>query len=175
MDTPFLHSDEWRHVQTSYARPGVAQACLLLQDRLGVDVLVLLHLTYVCGQHPQSLNEGQIAAADAVVRDWRDQVVRPLRAARRAIPKDDPRTQALRDAVQQAELGAEQHALFLLAGMPLATDDTPPAADPGSPTTRVATFYAQRSGSLAELSAAEIGHAIAWLDALWARGDGKAM
>ena len=66
----------------TYARPGVAQACLLLQDRLGVDVLVLLHLAYVCSQHQRPLKDGQIAAADAVVRDWRDRVVRPLRAAR---------------------------------------------------------------------------------------------
>lgn len=165
-DTAHPRSDEWRHVLAAYARPGVAQACLLLQDRLGVDVLVMLHLAYVCSQHRRPLQEHQIGAADAVVRDWRDQVVRPLRAARRAIAKDDPRTQALRAGVQQAELAAEQHALAMLAAMPTETGAQPPA-DAGSPTTLVATFYAQRNGCTADLQSAEVGHAIRLLDGEW--------
>ncbi|QHE87099.1 TIGR02444 family protein [Hydrogenophaga sp. BPS33] len=79
----FLRSDEWRHVLALYGRPGVAQACLLLQDRLGVDVVVLLHLGYVERQRQCPLQASHVNAADAVVRDWREQVLRPLRRVAR--------------------------------------------------------------------------------------------
>lgn len=159
--------DAWRHVLALYGRPGVAQACLLLQDRLDVDVLVMLHLGLVCQQHRLRLQAEQIEAADAVVRDWREQVVRPLRAARRAIARDDPQTQALRQRVQQAELGAEQHAFALLTAMPLWTD-APATANTASPAASVARFYAQRSGREAELHQPEIASAIALLNQAWA-------
>ncbi len=162
----FQHSAEWRHVVAVYGRPGVAQACLLLQDRLGVDVLVMLHLGYVCQQHRIPLHEDHIGSADAVVKDWRDQVVRPLRSARRAIAKDDPDTQALRTAVQQAELGAEQYAMAMLAARPVWTDAAP-SDDAASPTKLVATFYARRSGCAEVLQTADIAHAIRLLEQAW--------
>lgn len=159
--------DAWRHVLALYGRPGVAQACLLLQDSLDVDVLVMLHLGCVCRQHRLRLQAEQIDAADAAVRDWREQVVRPLRAARRAIAKDDPQTQALRQRIQQAELGAEQHAFALLTAMPVWAD-APATANAASPTASVARFYAQRSGREADLQRPEIASAIALLDQAWA-------
>jgi uncharacterized protein (TIGR02444 family) len=159
--------DAWRHVLALYGRPGVAPACLLLQDRLDVDVLVLLHMGFVCQQHGLRLQAEQIEAADAVVRVWREQVVRPLRAARRAIARDDPQTQALRQRVQQAELGAEQHAFALLTAMPLWAD-APATVDAAAPTASVAWFYAQRSGREAELQRPEIASAIALLNQAWA-------
>lgn len=163
----FQQSAEWRHVVAMYGQPGIAQACLLLQDRLGVDVLVMLHLGYLCRQHRCPLQESQISAADAVVKDWREQVVKPLRAARRAIAKDNADTQALRTAVQQAELAAERHALALLAAVPAVAE---PATTVGaaSPTTLVAAFYARRSGCTPELQTAEIQSAIQLLDLAWA-------
>ncbi len=163
----FQHSNEWRQVVAMYGRPGVAQACLLLQDRLDVDVLVMLHLGHVCHQHRIALHESHVASADAVVRNWRDQVVRPLRSARRAIDKDDTDTQALRTAVQQAELGAEQHALAMLAALPVWTD-TSPIECPTSTTELVAAFYAERGGHKADLKTAEIQAAIELLDRAWA-------
>lgn len=159
--------DAWQQVLALYGRPGIAQACLLLQDRLDVDVLVMLHLGLVCRQHGLRLQAEQIDAADAVVREWREQVVRPLRAARRAIAKDDPRTQALRQRVQQAELGAEQHAFALLTAMPVWADASA-TANAASPTAAVARFYAQRSGRAAERHRPEIASAIALLDQAWA-------
>lgn len=155
--------EEWRQVLATYGRPGVAQACLLLQDRLDVDVLVMLHLGYVCRQHGLALPDGPIEAADALVRTWRDQVVRPLRAARRSIDKDDPKTQALRASIQQVELGAERHGFDLLAGLPLWADTQTPT-QAGCTASRVATFYARRNGRAAELLTADIQQAMRLLD-----------
>ena len=162
-ETVFLQSSEWRHILRVYGQPGVAQACLLLQDSLGVDVLVMLHLGYVCQQHGRALPQSQIEAADALVRDWRNQVVRPLRAARRAIAKEDPATQPLRAAIQQAELAAEQHALAQLAMMPMAADG-PPAAGARSPAQLVAAFYARRNACEQKLDPAEITQAISLVE-----------
>lgn len=161
--TPPDTTDEWRQVLATYGRPGVAPACLLLQDSLDVDVLVMLHLGYVCRQHGLALPEGPIEAADALVRAWRDEVVRPLRAARRSIDKGDPKTQALRASIQQVELAAERHGFDLLAGLPLWAATARPMADGGT-ASRVAVFYARRTGRTAELQRAEIQHALQLLD-----------
>ena len=162
-DTSFLEGSEWQHVLNAYGRPGVAQACLLLQDTLGVDVLVLLHLAYVCGQNDLSLSEGQIDAADAVVRDWRNQVVQPLRSARRAIAKEDPATHVLRANIQKAELVAEQHALAQLAAMPVWFGERQ-HADTRPPISLVAAFYAHRGSCTDKLQAPDIAQAVHLLE-----------
>lgn len=162
-DNDFAQSSEWRHVLAAYGRPGVAQACLLLQDTLGVDVLVMLHLAYVCTQNDLCLPESRIDAADAVVRDWRNQVVQPLRSARRAIAKEEPATRALRASIQKAELAAEQHALAQLAAMPVWSGERHNTKN-HSPVHGVAAFYAQRGNSADKLNAPEIQQAIHCLE-----------
>lgn len=162
-DTNLLQSSEWQHVLSSYGRPGVGPACVLLQDVLGVDVLVMLHLGYVCKKHKLTLPETQVEAADAVVRDWRNLVVQPLRAARRAIPKEDPVTRSLRASIQQVELEAEQYALVMLAALPVWTGE-PLVANTGSCAQLVATFYAKRSGCVPSLHTDGVKLAIQLLD-----------
>jgi uncharacterized protein (TIGR02444 family) len=112
----------WAFSLGVYARPGVPPACLALQDEGGADVNLLLFLLYVadCGR---MLDSDEVAALDAATRDWREQVVKPLRGVRRVLKTDVGAFAAadsarLRDRVKRIELAAEklqQHTLEALA------------------------------------------------------------
>jgi uncharacterized protein (TIGR02444 family) len=77
----------WGFSLRIYARPDVPQACLALQDEGGADVNLVLFLLYLadCGR---MLDEAAVAALDQATRDWREQVVKPLRGVRRLLPAD---------------------------------------------------------------------------------------
>lgn len=70
-----------------YAAPGVAEWCLAQQDGLGADVNILLWAAWR-GAGGRRLAPADLAAAEAATAPWRDGVVRPLRAARRAMRGD---------------------------------------------------------------------------------------
>ena len=74
----------WDYASTIYALEGVAPACLVLQDRFGVDVNLLLYAAWLAHLQ-QRLGATHVEALDAFVSDWRDQVVRPLRTLRRQL------------------------------------------------------------------------------------------
>lgn len=74
----------WDYASTLYGLEGVAPACLVLQDRFGVDVNLLLYAAWLA-QLQQRLDSTHVKALDAVVSDWRDRVVRPLRTLRRQL------------------------------------------------------------------------------------------
>lgn len=64
-----------------YAKPGVARACLDLQDRLDLDVLLFLAVLYAAGRDC-CLDAEAIRALDDGCEQWRTEVVRPLRTVR---------------------------------------------------------------------------------------------
>ena len=109
----------WRYSLGVYRRPAVAKACLALQDACGADVNLLLYCCWMAsaGRH---LDARDVRSAIAAVDRWQDEVVRPLRRARRALRKD-PRGVAadqarrLRRSIAAAELDAEYLELRLLA------------------------------------------------------------
>jgi uncharacterized protein (TIGR02444 family) len=74
----------WDYASTTYGLEGVASVCLVLQDRFGVDVNLLLYAAWLAHLQ-QRLGATHVEALDACVSDWRDQVVRPLRALRRQL------------------------------------------------------------------------------------------
>ncbi|WP_117193326.1 TIGR02444 family protein [Rhizobium terrae] len=108
----------WNFALKLYGAPGVADACLVLQDENGVDVPVLLFSAWLA-KNSVSLSTAEIARLDDLVKDWRNEVVRPLRAVRRRL-KSGPRpaptkeTETLRNGVKGAELGAEKIELAVL-------------------------------------------------------------
>ncbi|MDO9434395.1 TIGR02444 family protein [Hydrogenophaga sp.] len=109
---PALDDPVWRFAIGLYALPGVAEACLALQDGAHVDVCVLLYALYADAQG-RSLDAAELKQADAAARPWREQVVHPLRAMRRQLKPgfgqlsaDD--TAPVRAQVQAAELAAEK-------------------------------------------------------------------
>ena len=99
----------WHFACALYAKPGVAPACLALQDEYGADVPLLLAALWHgrCGR-------GRLSAArakrwKAIARAWRSQIVAPLRQARRALKASEvPEAAELYAAVKRAELAAEK-------------------------------------------------------------------
>lgn len=122
----------WVFSLAVYDRPGVADACLALQDRLGLDVNLLLFCLWAghCGHR---LSAEELAALDAASAPWRDSVIRPLRGVRRWLKQPaqegDADASALRREIQRLELAAERRAQDLLhARLPLAATAPDPEA-----------------------------------------------
>ncbi|WP_417828286.1 TIGR02444 family protein [Thalassospira sp.] len=113
----------WAFTVAMYGRDGVAKQCLELQDRCGLDVNMLLFMFFLGqkGMAPHSIN-----ALETAVRDWRENVIKPLRRVRRHL-KGEPRetAQDLRQKVKADELQAERIEQHLLcdAVKPVPCDD----------------------------------------------------
>src|SRR5205814_1713185 len=76
---PDLDNALWRFVLSFYAREGVSAACLTLQDKLGVDVDILLLAIFAQAERGILLDANDVAAVDALVRDWRSEIIQPAR------------------------------------------------------------------------------------------------
>lgn len=105
----------WTYSLRLYRRPGVASACIALQDRLGVDVNLLFFCLWM-GKSGRSLSPATLRLMAGLAHTWTLNVVGPLRGTRRFLkPLDLPK---LRRAVMQVELAAErteQDLLYRLA------------------------------------------------------------
>lgn len=102
----------WNFSLRFYAGAGIPAACLQLQDACGIDVNVMLYALFLA-RSGRLLRAQDIARIEALVADWRDNVVRPLRQARRFMkippaPFDNACTAALRTDVKRIELEAER-------------------------------------------------------------------
>jgi len=119
----------WRFAVDFYARPGVAAACLALQDRHGFDVILILFACWVGASGRGRLTAADLAAAVALAEPWRRAVIAPLRAVRRHL-KDSGEAADLYQTVKAAELAAEHRALDRLAALaPASAPATAPVAD----------------------------------------------
>ena len=58
-----------------YSRPGVANACLKLQNEAGVDVMMFLMVAYAAVRHRIFLTASEIRTLDETCRPWREQIV----------------------------------------------------------------------------------------------------
>ena len=139
--TPF-----WTFSLSVYAKPGVAEACLELQDVAGVDVNVLLYLLWQSTRR-RRLRRAELDAVVALVDVWRREIVAPLREARRA-SKEAPEgfhagaVIALRQQIKRAELEAErvqQEALYAWRATAVIGENDEPVAAARSNL----TFYAE--------------------------------
>jgi uncharacterized protein (TIGR02444 family) len=116
-DSPF-----WRFSITFYRQPGVADACLALQDGCGVDVNILLFFLWLATAR-RRVPPDVARAVCAQAAPWRDDVVAPLRAIRRRLKSGSAlvergAAEAFRTKVKEIELESErlqQEALFALA------------------------------------------------------------
>jgi len=103
----------WAFLTDFYGREGVSQACLLLQDEAGLDVVEMLMLIYADTALGKSLSGSELSALRAAMSSWRQDVVLPLRALRRTLKtarKDvaDNAKEQLRTQIKKAELTAER-------------------------------------------------------------------
>lgn len=102
----------WRFSLSLYARPGVPPACLVLQDGSAVDVNVLLFLLWLA-REGRVVEGADVAAILGTVAPWKQDVVVPLRTARRTLKEPPaafatPAAEALRSRVKAVELEAER-------------------------------------------------------------------
>ncbi len=100
----------WTFSLGFYGRPGVAQACIALQDRHGCDVNLVLYACWVGLSGRGRLAAADLARADAANAPWRSAVIEKLRAARRALREEDRHGPILElyEAAKAAELAAER-------------------------------------------------------------------
>ena len=98
----------WRFSVAFYARPGVSEALIALQDRAGVDVNLMLFALWLGVSGGGRLSNEELVTADRIARPLRVQVVEPLRALRRKLkPHPDADVQRLREGIKAIELAAE--------------------------------------------------------------------
>lgn len=107
----------WEWALEAYARPGVPEACLRLQDEHGQNTSFLLWAVRAEVKDPALL-----ARAAEATRAWDRTALVPLRDVRRALkpalpPVDDTARLALREEVKALELAAERLLLETLDGM----------------------------------------------------------
>ncbi len=112
----------WSFTLALYSKPGVAPALIGLQDRLGLDVNMLLFCCWA-GADGRLLTAADVKAVEAVAEPWQSEVVRPLRALRRrlkggfgAMPAD--RVEAYRKRVNELEIEGEHIVQNAMAQQP---------------------------------------------------------
>lgn len=110
---PELEAESWAFALDIYARPGVADACLKLQNEAGVDVMMFLVIAFAAVRHRILLTPSEIRQLDEACRPWREQIVRPLRAIRSGLktgplPAPNSETEEFRSKVKAIELASER-------------------------------------------------------------------
>jgi len=98
----------WSWAVRAYARPGVQEICLALQDDDGQSVCLLLWAGWRGPVDAETLE----AAVDTA-KTWHRTALDPVRAVRRTLKKpipdmDDARRLALREEIKRVELSAER-------------------------------------------------------------------
>ena len=161
-----LEGPQWAFALRFYGRPEVAEALLLLQDRVGADVCVVLFALFIARTQRAAVDGPDLADLDAAIADWRREVIWPLRSLRRRLrsglsPAPAATTQALLQRIKAAEIDAEQIELAVLAQRfyERARAVDPAGVDVTAMLERLVTFFAARSppsepGSSEEVSAA---------------------
>jgi uncharacterized protein (TIGR02444 family) len=134
MAAPQLGAAFWRFSLAVYRRPGVAPACLALQDKCGLDVNLLLFCVFQASRG-RVLSQAELRRAIARAAPIQAGIIAPLRAARRALKRqaglaDQTLATAasrLRRALLRHELAAEHFEQAALAGLPLRAQGQRPA------------------------------------------------
>lgn len=89
-----------------YAGEGVSAACLLLQERAGVDVNLLLFAAYAGAARRAAVDAAALKSASGEVAAWHFEVVKALRTVRQRLkagppPGPNAATEALRDRLKR--------------------------------------------------------------------------
>jgi uncharacterized protein (TIGR02444 family) len=113
MSSPEAQSSPfWRFSLRFYRQPGVADACIALQEQAGIDVNLLLFLLWHATLR-REFSENEVASLEARVGPWRQMTVVPLRTVRRALKSppalvEGATAEAFRTRIKAVELEAER-------------------------------------------------------------------
>jgi uncharacterized protein (TIGR02444 family) len=102
----------WRFSLRFYRLPGVAEACIKLQEEAGCDVNLLLFLLWHAAQG-RRLATAEVERLEQKIAPWRDRAVIPLRTIRRALKSPSGLVEAsaaevFRTRIKAVELEAER-------------------------------------------------------------------
>jgi uncharacterized protein (TIGR02444 family) len=152
-DSPF-----WRFSLRFYARPKVASACLALQDEAGADVNLLLFLLFLA-DHERQISAEDIAGLDQRIVAWRSEVVKPLRALRRALKSGIGKipiavSETFRAQIKRLELESERIEQHELEGIGASSLGARAQSRSEAARTNVAAYEAYLGGFLPEARAA---------------------
>jgi len=108
-----LEAECWAFALEIYAKPGISDACLTLQNEAGVDVMLLLAIVFAATRQRILLTPAEIGRLDEACRPWREQIVWPLRSIRAGLkggpqPAPSSDTELFRSRIKAAELEAER-------------------------------------------------------------------
>jgi len=106
----------WDWALHAYGRPGVPEACLMLQDEHGQQTAFLLWAAWA------KPGRSELETGAELARHWHRSILGPLRQSRRALkpalpPVEDAPRLALREDVKAAELKAERLLMETLEGL----------------------------------------------------------
>lgn len=109
-----MDSKFWDFSLAVYGAEAVEPECLALQNKFGVDINLLLLCTFLGAVRGVTLTSDDIATGRAEVASWHEDIVKPLRTARRRLKTmelPDARiadaSAQLRTRVKAAELESE--------------------------------------------------------------------
>ncbi len=110
----------WDFSTKVYGKPKVAKACLVLQEKHGIDVNILLFCCWHAHEGFHSLSSGDMKHITDEVTDWHHQIVRGLRAVRQKLkngypPAPPEQVEHLRKRIIDVEIEcerAEQHIIL---------------------------------------------------------------
>lgn len=147
----FPRDDFWDYAIGLYAEADVAPACLALQERLGLDVNLVLFCLWCAASGREALSATELDRALAAVGPWHEEVVRHLRALRKHLKGGFDQApgalvEALRRVVAATEIDAE-HIEQLMLSAALAR----PAEETGGPPARARVAAANLAAYLARL------------------------
>jgi uncharacterized protein (TIGR02444 family) len=150
----------WNFSLAFYARPGVADACLELQESCGADVNVVLFLLYLA-RRGRRLSPDDVERIEAWAAPWRQAVVMPLRGVRRILKTPlgafgPEATAALRAEVKRIELAAERVQQETLERLALEVALGTPCPDPAACARAHLQLYGERLGAAARGPSARI-------------------
>lgn len=102
----------WDEMLDLYAAPAMSNACIAVQDACDADVLLLLSAALLARRGLQ-LTPDIAERLVAETRDWRREVIVPLRALRRRW-REQPGAGDLRERLKTLELNAERSEVDML-------------------------------------------------------------
>ncbi len=117
MDASEAKESLWSFALAFYARPAVAETCLLLQDQHSANVCMLIGLHWLDARGC-ILSAEDLKDLSAHTFKWNSEIIEPLRSLRRALKQPfekyavDELQEQLRNSIKQAELLAEKKLLM---------------------------------------------------------------
>jgi uncharacterized protein (TIGR02444 family) len=150
LDDFSLDGPHWTFALDFYRKPGVAQACLTLQDKLGLNVIMLLFALYLFDRHRYALGTDEIARLEQTVAVWRRDIVVPLRAIRRSLKAQPILTpisvkDQLLGKIEELSIFSEQIELAIMANSLNSTQGCGEVGDLSKVLDRVVSFYSSES------------------------------